>query len=323
MKDIIEEGFGQKVKDVISIGGNQLYRTEEGLYAPRVTYMEEQEWYERREVSEFFQKRGLFAVGQPALYGEKPFLEHDGMKYMFSYFSYDALQNQVSPGEFVARFHVIGQEYPYMPNFFSNYGRWKALWEQKLAVFEQWIARRQQLSITSTFDSLLMDTYPYWISLAENSIQYIGETEKDPRFDQSDQGTFTFQRFHLLKNKGMVFPDEIVFDHPTRDLAEFVRGVWLDDKRKGEDIRHFLNHYFVKRDLSVFSWRMLYSRLLFPAHFMDVIVDAMNDDPDVEWLGRNYAQLLKKQNHYEKELLRFFSFVNIPYENWKIPILDW
>ncbi|MFP3360225.1 hypothetical protein R0K17_23205, partial [Planococcus sp. SIMBA_143] len=75
--------------------------------------------------------------------------------------------------------------------------------------------------------------------------------------------------------KSVIWLDDFVFDHPVRDLAEYTRGMLLSDA-PSEEIVQFLHDYQSERPLSIFSWRLLYARLLYPVHFFDHVDSVMS-----------------------------------------------
>src|SRR5699024_2140553 len=77
----------------------------------------------------------------------------------------------------------------------------------------------------------VMDILPYIIGISENAIQYIAESEIDTRFHDADQGTITFQRYQGNLNAPIIWASDLVYDHPTRDLAEYIRFKYLLDRK--------------------------------------------------------------------------------------------
>ena len=120
------------------------------------------------------------------------------------------------------------------------------------------------------FDVLFIETFPYYMGLAENAIQYLTDTEIDDKPTQVDHGTLCHERFTHSVWKGPYFvknPFEWVFDHASRDLAEWIRERYFANIQTSQpDIKSFLTDYRSLATLSPFSWRLLYARLLFPLH---------------------------------------------------------
>ncbi|MBM7600686.1 spore coat protein YutH [Virgibacillus halotolerans] len=231
------------------------------------------------------------------------------------------LQDQrLSPGESLASFHLVGANYDYEPKAISSYGQWKALWIEKLTVFETNLEQEAKKHPTHYYQ-LIMDILPYVIGISENAIQYLQESEQDNRFHEADQGTISFRRYTNQLEKPILWVDEFVYDHPARDLAEYIRMTLLKDG--GEDeLVEFLKDYNSIRPLSVFSWRLLYARLIFPIHFFDIMQSGFLTD-DFASLYTQMTDLLDKQADYERKLADFFQMGGVKHEKLNIPVIKW
>ncbi|GAB4072778.1 spore coat protein CotS [Barrientosiimonas marina] len=224
-------------------------------------------------------------------------------------------------GERLAVFHMTGAAYPYEPETIFNYGQWKELWIEKLTAFENkinWEAHNHP----NDYYRLLMDSMPYLIGLSENAIQYMQETESEQRFHDTDQATVVFGRYKNQLESSLVWGTEFAVDHPARDLAEYIRYQLLYAEDPLRDISLFLNDYQRIRPLSIFSWRVLLARLLYPVHFFDVIGRGFSAD-QYEGVHAELAELLQKQPMYEERLGFFFENAGINPEALQIPVLHW
>lgn len=223
-------------------------------------------------------------------------------------------------GERLAAFHLTGASHQYEPQTISSYGQWKALWIDKLTAFEKKIETDAN-DHPNAYYRLLMDSLPYIIGLSENAIQYMQESESEQRFHEADQGTIVFRRYRgQLENRFMWMTD-LAYDHPTRDLAEYIRYKLLA-KEEPHDIYTFLDDYQRVRPLSIFSWRLLYARLLYPIHLFDVIERGFLADHD-ETVYAELSALLQHQPVYEERLGSFFENARIDCEALQIPVLHW
>ncbi|MFD1361456.1 hypothetical protein [Lentibacillus salinarum] len=224
-------------------------------------------------------------------------------------------------GERLASFHLTGTAYPYEPQTISSYGQWKGLWIDKLTAFEKKIEMEANAYPTHYY-RLLKDSLPYLIGISENAIQYMQESESDPRFHDVDQGTVVFGRCHNQLQNHVLWMTDLAYDHPARDLAEYIRYLLLEKENPMHDIKTFLDDYQRVRPLSIFSWRLLYARLLYPIHLFDVIEQGFLTD-HYESAYSNLSALLQLQPLYEKRLGLFFENAGIDCEEWQIPVLHW
>src|SRR5690625_7822215 len=100
-----------------------------------------------------------------------------------------------------------------------------------------------------------MDILPYIIGICENAIQYIAESEVDLRFNSIDQGSITFHRYNNHLQEPIIWFNDLVFDHPTRDIAVYIRYQFLINKNRiSSDISYLLDDYQQFRPHANFNW---------------------------------------------------------------------
>jgi len=225
-------------------------------------------------------------------------------------------------GKELAQFHRNNSAYAYEPQHVSSYGQWKQLWIEKLTNYEKKIIEEAK-EHKNNYYRLLMDILPYIIGICENAIQYVNECNQESRYDQSDQGTITFQRYHDQLQRSIMWHTDLVYDHVARDLAEFIRYQLLyNEEQAFNDISVFLKSYQSIYPLSIFSWRLLYARLIYPAHLFDLIDEAFT--------GRNFEKhyeqlrrMIDRQTNYEYCLHRFHESVGLDPKRLQMPVVHW
>ena len=227
--------------------------------------------------------------------------------------------DSLSPGEKLAYFHEIGTTYPYEPQKISSYGDWKQLWIYKLTMHEEKSLQDKE-NIPSSYRDFIIDLFPYLIGISENAIQYVNETNEEHRFHKGDQGTIAFQRYNEQLEEPILWTHELCYDHPARDIAEMLRGMFLQLSEE-EEIIHFLKDYEAVRPLSIFSWRLIYARLIYPIHLFDAL-DRFYEQPQDEHF-RTLQRLIENQEDYEYKLRQFFHYSGIDAKNLRIPMLNW
>src|SRR5699024_10014583 len=96
----------------------------------------------------------------------------------------------------------------------------------------------------------------------------------------------------------------------------------INQNRGSSDITSFLEDYQQVRPLSIFSWRQLYGRLIYPAHFFDcleiVLLNGL-DENSYEELER----LINEKTDYEKRLRDLFDLAGVGNYELDIPTLSW
>lgn len=226
-----------------------------------------------------------------------------------------------SHGRQLAAFHQMGSQYTYEPQRISSYGEWKQLWIDKLSTFEAY-AHQEARKSHDRYERLVMDILPYLIGMSENAIQYIAESQLDLRYDDGDQGTITFQRYRGQMMNPVIWPDELTYDHPVRDLAEYMRSGFLsDDQKVHDEMVNFMVDYQHSQPLSLFSWRQLYARLIFPAHLFDYLEKGFFEKTEESY--QELEELVAKQPQYEKKLNRLYDEFQVDYRAFDIPVLHW
>src|SRR5699024_6732709 len=121
----------------------------------------------------------------------------------------------------------------------------------------------------------------------------------------------------------IIWPHDLVYDHPTRDIAEFIRATLLWGTGQSEaEVISFMNAYQSIRPLSIFSWRILYARLIFYMPIFDLLQKSyIIEDDDNHYL--EMVDLLEKQTIYEQKLRSFFEMMGVEHETLNIPVLHW
>lgn len=322
MKELLLANYNIHATEQVRINGREGFRDNDHYYFIISSSNKEMIHLEQAALAYYLAEIGYnhAAIPIPTM-GNKWFVEKDQNHYIV--FRVSTIQNdhQESHGKILADFHNRSATYTYEPKEISSYGLWRELWIKKLTSFEQRI-NHESTSKQNKYYRLLVDIFPYIIGLSENAIQYLQESETDKRFHQSDQGVFGFRRYydHLLNP--IIWTDDLVYDHPTRDLAEYIRYQFLKDNINPRELSLFLKEYQEVRPLSIFSWRLLYARLTYPIHFFDLIEDSFNEQND-DRHHKELKQLVIKQRVFEKRLGQLFDWMNVDVREYDLPLLQW
>ncbi|MGM8365192.1 hypothetical protein ACLIBG_06885 [Virgibacillus sp. W0181] len=224
-------------------------------------------------------------------------------------------------GQELAMFHDRNTAYRFQPQAISSYGQWKSLWIQKLDAFEHTI-KEEAVQYSTSFYRKLMNIMPYIIGLSENAIQYMQESEAEMRHDESDQGTIVFYRYNYNLTKEIIWADDLVYDHPARDLAEQIRAYFLQTDLDVRYVQEFIRDYTAVRPLTIFTIRLLYARLIFPIHLFDMMEREISKDEDVV-SADSFIQMLQQQKNYEDKLRQFHEIIEVDIHRLQIPVLQW
>lgn len=319
--DLLRTFYAVQAEEKIAIDGKEGYKQAEYFYFIITVGNKEIIHMEQAALAYYLIENNMNHMAFPVqnIHGEWFTNSHD-KKYMVLQVQHLQSDITLSPGELLAAFHQVGTNYSYEPQEISSYGQWKQLWIDKLTTFETRI-EQEATNHPSNYYRLVMDVLPYIIGISENAIQYIQESELDNRFHESDQGTIAFRRYTGNLEKPILWVDDLVYDHPSRDLAEYVRSMLLNNKEQDKVIT-FMNDYQSMRPLSVFSWRLLYARLIFPIPILDLIDQGFLTQ-DFDRLHVEMTELLNNQSNYEKRLRNFFGMMEVDHEALNIPVLHW
>ncbi|NEU30076.1 spore coat protein YutH [bacterium LRH843] len=238
-------------------------------------------------------------------------------------------------GAHLAVLHHHGKQMPYVRRDYEFFGQWHKLWETRLEQLENWYQQILYETPQTYVDEAFLFTYPYFMGLTENAIQYVVDAMLDDPGRDKEKPTICHHRFTdrtwlVLSENGDIVkrPTEFVYDHPCRDLAEWIRDRHLgEDVFSWEDVHYFLSEYEQYEPLTTYSWRLLFARLLFPLHYFETIEHYYRSQirEIKEEAGQEFFRLLEREHKNEQFLKTFAknvissrgSFVHI------IPSIEW
>ena len=149
-------------------------------------------------------------------------------------------RHAISLGSELSIFHKRGAFFPEEIEQLSRIGEWKALWEKRLDQLEKFWQSQVMNHPTDVFDQLFIESFPYYLGVAENAIQYVVDTEMDdtPQLtDAKNNLPRTIHTFIMASNEASQTPFDWVYDHPTRDIAELIRYMMIEKERLGANNR--------------------------------------------------------------------------------------
>ncbi|MFS0647037.1 spore coat putative kinase YutH [Siminovitchia sp. 179-K 8D1 HS] len=327
--EILEKYFGIKPDRIIQLNGTDRFLAGDVLYTiVPVTYMEQKVLMELYEMSEHMAKFRDRKVSRftPAKNG-KFLVTHENQDYIL-------LRNEYRPpsmrtqrtGRKLARFHERGKRLQAEIDALNRVGQWKSLWSMRLDQMEQaWRAFIQEPP-REEFDRLFFESFPYFMGLAENAIQYVTDTELDERPSYWDQAAICHERFFnglWAGEQEIRNPFDWVYDHPSRDIAEWIRNQYFKSRRAVRpELQSFLYEYESIAPISPFGWRLVYARLLFPLHYFVTVEDYYqgNEQPRQKRLEEEMKRHLRDTSDYEQFLRSFYGLADV---NQKLPVLEW
>lgn len=224
---------------------------------------------------------------------------------------YSRSKKTKSFGYGLARFHKRGKGYPKEKN---HEVIWSKLWINHLSQLDLLYNNLAHKKHKTSFDQTFMISFPYYLGRTENAIQYIVDTELDfPQQSQYEQKTICHYQFSnrtwlTLDERtgaGVKSPIDFVYDHPSRDIAEWIRVILRENDNDHSNVKKFIYDYEKFEVIQPKAWRYIYGRLLFPIEYFKIIEGyyrSVSDDRKDE-----FTQKLFELFYHEKKTEEFLK----------------
>lgn len=155
---------------------------------------------------------------------------------------------------------------------------WKNLWKEKIDYYEF------QLEETGINYPLLKETFSYYCGLSEaaiNLLNYVNMNNVDMYISHK-----------RLDNSSDLFnPLNIILDSKSRDIGEYIKKVFFEDKANQINIMEIFNSIFFTKDEAI----LFMSRLIYPSYYFDMYEKLYNKKDSEE----NLKKVIKKNTDYE------------------------
>ncbi|MFS0637010.1 spore coat putative kinase YutH [Mesobacillus foraminis] len=328
---MLKEVYGLKDGQELDVGRFRAFKQDHSLYLiMKANGRKEQEISELGRISAQLQAFGDKEVpGFVPTSDGKQFCEWEGVYYSVLKCRELRMLNPATIGRKLARFHLRGRYMPFQVENVNRIGQWKQLWEKRLDQMEKVWNEKLFNEPENEFERMFLDSFPYYMGLAENAIQYLADTELDGTPVETDGGTVCHERFtrktwgrdHLVKN-----PFDWVFDHASRDLAEWTRQQYFSNIKTCQPaVKSFFADYRKVTRLSPFAWRLLYARLLYPLHYIECIENyyISTSEEAKRSLEDRLEKYLKQTAEHEQFLGSFYQLAEVPVRSYRLPVINW
>ncbi|MDY0408784.1 protein kinase family protein [Paracerasibacillus soli] len=316
MRQFLKDFYHIDIQNEVTVYGRNGFMDQQYLYFTIPTNDREVIHMEQAALAYYLYENGYENIGIPIQNRfNEWFSQFEGKQYLV--IKGKPLKNRTVPshGQQLAQFHEIASSFQYEPQEISSYGQWKTLWTDKLTAIEYRLQEKAKQQHNHYYQ-YLMDILPYVIGVSENAIQYMQESESEFRFNKNDQGVISFRRYENQLTDAFMLSADFVYDHAVRDLAEYIRmNYLLEEADNFPIIQTFLREYEQVRPLSIFSWRLLYARLVFPIHFIDSFEAGFYTE-DYDKLYHRLTAICKAQSIYEQRLGTFFMICILTLRKW-------
>lgn len=206
------------------------------------------------------------------------------------------------------------QELTYLSNYNFEYmeelkrDNWNILWSKKIDYLEY------QINQTGKKYPILVDSFSYFVGLAENAISYVINTTIETKKEQSDIGVISHRKIKDNSKLNSIYnPLNIVIDHKSRDLSEYIKLSFFNNNKK---IFNELDIYFKNSYYSVYGIRLLFARILYPSFYFDTYDEILlNIKSENEIL--NITNRIEEYEQYIKNIYFYLKkYYNIPEVEW-------
>lgn len=185
---------------------------------------------------------------------------------------------------------------------------WGELWSKKIDYFEY------QIKEIGKDKQIILDSFSYYVGLAENAISYVNKINKVIGMSDSDTITLSHRRiFYPNISLNYYNPLSFIFDLNVRDVAEYLKVEFFNNDDSMLDLKTYLK----MKKLTPYSYHMLYARLLYPSYYFDLYEDAMNNS---SYDNKRIIEVVSKVHDYELFLrsayLEISKYTNLEHIDW-------
>ncbi|MFX3622852.1 MAG: spore coat putative kinase YutH [Ectobacillus sp.] len=325
------DNYQIQVNELSDLGGYKSFWIRNKVYVlVPVGKLQEEELVEMKMLSDFMIEQGDITVASfvPTIHGYYV-CEINNTNYCLLRGMRQADRQAAGEGKELALFHARGRLYPGEISALSRIGEWKTLWETRLDQLEKFWHTRVVNHPADAFEQLFIHSFPYYLGLAENAIQYVVDTELDDEPQMADAATICQQRFTPYvwrKTRRVKVPINWVYDHASRDLAEWIRHVYMEQGDGGKErILQFLHDYESESPLTSFGWRLLFARLLFPLHYFEAVEGyyLSGSSEQKSMYQDRLEDIISRAKQTEQFLGSFYGMIRLPAQKLGIQQVDW
>lgn len=184
---------------------------------------------------------------------------------------------------------------------------WAALWSEKIDYFEY------QIRQLCKEKKLIVNSFSYYVGLAENAISYINNLSLNIKPEFQDVLTVCHRRlFNPNIALNFLNPISFVIDYDVRDISEYIKTMFFSEDYDWYEIESYVNN----RYLTTYSSALLYARLLYPSYYFDIYEKIINEEVE----EREILSIIEKADSYEIFLKDIYDLLN---KKNPLPRIEW
>lgn len=182
-----------------------------------------------------------------------------------------------------------------------NHSNWVELWSKKIDYIEY------QLEHFENKYPNIEKSINYYIGMVENAIFYISHINNI----SSVNNNLSISHIRVLGND-INNPQNIIIDHKSRDISEYLKFIFINDKYNYENIRVLLQ----SQNLDTTACKMVYGRLFYPTFYFDIYSQIINGQIEEDKILKITDRVLE----YEDFIINIYEILN---QIQKIPRISW
>lgn len=179
---------------------------------------------------------------------------------------------------------------------------WYTLWTEKVDYFEY------QVSQMGHKYALLLDSFSYYVGLAENAISLVNMTSKEQLYLTLGHRRITcMDTYYRLYN-----PLNLIIDIRVRDACDYFKSCFFNN----EDIVSQVEQYIYNSHLSTNEACYFMARMLFPTYYFDMYERIISGEVAEDKI----TAITSKVDEYEWFLKQIYHYLSQFYQ---IPEIEW
>ena len=185
---------------------------------------------------------------------------------------------------------------------------WANLWAQKIDYLEYYQEQNKKKY------PLLSESFNYFIGMAENAISYINNIITTLKLEKTDIGVISHEKFKLDDTIYSLYdPQNIIIDHKSRDIAEYIKLSFFKDNYK---IFDELDEYFKHNYFSFYGISLLIARILYPSFYFELYDEIIQGITNESAILKITSRIDEYENYLNDILIYFHKYYNIYDINW-------